>query len=157
MSSLLEQCQIVFNLMSDDCNEDDIWIGRLSELHLSLAISKSYTDKVISLLKKMGCIEVISRAGGTTSESQVKVVTFPTRDLFLGEKFAGTQLEDMYKFKPKRVASQTAMATEVMKLSGLVLNLINEVNDHKTRIARLEAANRIISEFSSVEKETEET
>lgn len=156
MSSLLEHCQTVFNTMSNDCNEEDIWIGRLSELHLGLSISKSYTDKVIHLLKKMGCIEVISRAGGTTSESQVKVVTFPTRDLFLGEKFAGTQLEDMYKFKPKRVTSQMAMANELNKLSGLVSTLIGEVNEHKKKIARLEAANRIISEFSDTEKETEE-
>ena len=50
-----------------------------------------------------------------------------------------------------------AMANELNKLSGLVSTLIGEVNEHKKKIARLEAANRIISEFSDTEKETEET
>lgn len=124
-AALFEHCVNVYNEMSEQARDsgDDglIYDGHLTKLFQGLQLSTPYYTSVRNKLKQMGCIEQLTRGGGT-STSRWRLHREPTVESF-------NSFQKANKVPQGKFASMEQQLRDMARLISSLENRVSELEE----------------------------
>ncbi len=115
-------------------NDVLIWQGRLIQTCLSVGIPEGYYKKVVDALRKLGCIEIVSR-GKRGSTLTVIVLRYPPTEELYEDAIVKSGWEGLTN-QPS-LDTLAGQVRDIIKSIG-GLSIVNAFKDHEDRVHDLE-------------------